>query len=68
MAHHPQHDHKHGDPAAHSKRRGLHKDWRTWLVVLLMLGAMAIYVMSGDECAGPSGAPMPAAPGPAAGP
>jgi hypothetical protein len=24
----------------------LHKDWRTWSVVLLMLGAMAVYVLT----------------------
>jgi len=27
----------------------LHKDWRAWLVVLLMLAAMAVYLLSMDE-------------------
>jgi hypothetical protein len=64
VAQHPHHDHKHSNPAQHSKNRGLHKDWRAWLVVLIMLAAMVIYVMSDNESLRPSGAPeapMPAA-------
>jgi len=30
-------------------RRKWHKDWRTWLAVLLMLVAMARYVLSLDD-------------------
>ena len=30
-------------------RRKLHKDWRVWLAVALMLAAMAMYVLSLDE-------------------
>ena len=48
---HDHHDHHHGN---HSKK-GLHKDWRAWLVVLLMLGAMAIYIFSDDEAIQPGG-------------
>ncbi len=45
--------------------RTLHRDWRTWLVVGLMLLAMLLYVLSMDEAVRPSGEvepPMPAAP------
>jgi len=28
---------------------GLHKDWRTWLVIGLMLAALAIYVLTLDD-------------------
>jgi hypothetical protein len=31
------------------KNRALHKDWRTWAVVLLMLLAMATYVLTLDD-------------------
>lgn len=52
----------------HNKRKGIHKDWRAWLLVALMLGAMAIYVFTMDESIRPGGAapgqPMPAAAGP----
>ena len=30
-------------------RRKWHKDWRIWAVVLLMLGAMAMYILSLDN-------------------
>ena len=36
----------------------LHKDWRAWLVVVLMLAAMVVYVMTMDESLQPS--PLPA--------
>lgn len=32
-----------------SERRDLHKDWRTWAVVLMMLGAMGMYVLTLDD-------------------
>lgn len=32
-----------------NQKRGIHKDWRMWVAVALMLGAMAIYVLSMDE-------------------
>jgi hypothetical protein len=44
------HEHTHGHQHAHQpKSQGLHKDWRTWAVILLMLAAMAAYVLSVDE-------------------
>jgi hypothetical protein len=31
------------------KRKRLHKDWRPWLAVILMLAAIIIYVLSLDD-------------------
>ncbi|MEI7865726.1 MAG: hypothetical protein WCI38_10180 [Chthoniobacterales bacterium] len=69
-----QHDHKHGHQHGHdqhhhghNKKRPIHKDWRAWTVVLLMLAAMAAYVLSMDESiqpGRPQGEAMPAATGP----
>jgi hypothetical protein len=42
---------KHGGSAHHDKRpywKTAHRDWRVWVTVGLMLGAMAMYVMSDD--------------------
>ena len=47
---------------------GLHRDWRTWLVVGLMLAAIGVYVLTLDEAVQPSGAAptgQPAAAAPA---
>jgi hypothetical protein len=71
--HHPQ-DHetkkqKHSHPQG--PRRRLHKDWRMWAVIGLMLAAMGIYVLTLDDAiqpgsAAPGGNPAAAAPaGPA---
>lgn len=64
MAHHPnhpqhhqqQHQQQHQQPS----RWTLHKDWRAWTALILMLGAMVIYVMSLDEAVGPEGQPQQA--------
>ena len=32
-----------------SKGKKLHKDWRVWLAVILMLAAIIIYVLSLDD-------------------
>jgi hypothetical protein len=77
MSHH-EHDHghsHHGHAHEHhdhhgGRRRGIHRDWRAWLVVGLMLAAMAMYLASMDESIRPGGAtgqPMPAAEAPPAG-
>ena len=64
---HQKHEEKvhHESHGTHSsKSGGLHKDWRTWTVVILMLAAMAIYVLSQDEAIEPGGQteePVPAA-------
>ena len=39
------------------RARNLHRDWRFWLGVILMLVAMAIYVLTMDE-AGVPGVPV----------
>ena len=70
-----QHDHHRGDQHQHAtaQRRGLHKDWRVWVGVVLMLAAMCAYVFTMDESIQPAGQPggepdnvpsdtMPAAP------
>jgi len=46
--------HKHGNSPSSRRpheigRRKLHKDWRVWLAVALMLAAMAMHVLSLDE-------------------
>lgn len=60
--------HGHGEVEHHGRKSsGLHKDWRMWLIVGLMLAAMAAYVLTMDESLQPGdapGEPMPAeAPG-----
>ena len=62
------HEHKHAD-SRHSghqhqppKGGGLHKDWRTWTVVGLMLLGMVAYVLSFDEEDQPGGVEQPAVP------
>jgi hypothetical protein len=60
--HHHNHRRHHG-PAW----KRLHRDWRTWVVVALMLLAIAAYVLSDNESLRPGGRvrqPMPAAGGP----
>jgi len=68
MTHHDhgkQHDkHRHGHEH-HSGRKNppLHKNWMTWVAVLLMVGAILMYVLSDDEAlepVGPEGERMPA--------
>jgi hypothetical protein len=57
------HEHEHG----HVSKRRLHKDWRVWAALVLMLAAMLAYVLSDDESLQPGGgrpqATMPAAAG-----
>ena len=57
----------HHDPSGGGRaRQPLHKDWRVWVVIGLMLAAMAIYTLSEDDSAAP-GQPetgQPAAPPP----
>jgi hypothetical protein len=71
MTHHEsQHQHHHDQHHHAHKRKGIHRDWRAWLVVGLMLLAMIIYVLTMDESWQPfgnkPGQAMPAAPGPPA--
>jgi hypothetical protein len=39
-------------------RPGLHKDWRTWLVIGLMVAAMGIYILTLDDSTQPGSAPQ----------
>jgi hypothetical protein len=52
--HHNEHaaDHQHHESP---KYAGLHKDWRAWAVVVLMLIGMAGYILSFDESETPGG-------------
>jgi hypothetical protein len=56
MAHHPNHPQHHQHPS----RKPLHKDWRSWTAAILMLAAMAIYLLTMDESLGPDGQPQQA--------
>ena len=64
MSHsHHKHDHHYQQS---NKKKGAHKDWKTWFVIGLMLLAMFLYVISNDEALPPGdpGAteqPVPAA-------
>lgn len=44
---HEQHGKSHSHHAP--KKKPIHKDWRAWLVVGLMIGAMVIYILSLNE-------------------
>jgi hypothetical protein len=46
-----------------SARPGLHKDWRTWVVVLVMLSAIGMYVFTLDDSTVDPAAGVPAATG-----
>lgn len=55
------HEQKHSGSERHSKsdaamfsRRVLYKDWRVWLVVVLMLAAIGMYVLTLDDSAIPA--------------
>ncbi len=47
--------HRGGNVRRPTDKKGIHKDWRTWAVLVLMLIAMMAYVLSMDESIGPSG-------------
>jgi hypothetical protein len=48
---HPHHSHDHDERSntGANRGKGIHRDWRLWTAVVLMLGAMAIYVATMDE-------------------
>jgi hypothetical protein len=58
--------HNHGSSSIHPGHTPawmrLHHDWRFWVAVVLMFGAMIIYLMSDDLAMRPRG--MPQAPPP----
>ena len=45
---------------------GLHKDWRAWLVIVLMLAAISIYVLTLDDSVRSGNVPQTAVPAEAA--
>jgi len=49
---HQRGSHKH---PGKSPKRGIHRDWRLWAVVVLMLAAMGAYVATMDEAILPGG-------------
>lgn len=51
---HQRKDMKHADKKL--PRPGLHKDWRTWVVIGLMLAAIGIYVLTLDDSMQPDSA------------
>jgi hypothetical protein len=59
---HHRKDVKHADKKLPWSR--LHKDWRTWLVIGLMLAAMGIYVLTLDESIQPGSGASSAPPAP----
>ncbi len=51
--HHDEHGNQRQYEAEKAKKRALHKDWRAWVVVLLMLAGIGAYVASFDEAFSP---------------
>jgi hypothetical protein len=50
----------------HARASGFHKDWRTWVAVIVMLGAMGMYLSTLDDSVAAVGevpAYSPATPG-----
>jgi hypothetical protein len=41
--------HHHRHPGTGQPRKKLHKDWRIWVAVVLMLAAIVIYVLTLDD-------------------
>ena len=41
--------HHHRHPATGHPRKKLHKDWRVWVAIILMLAAIVIYVLTLDD-------------------
>ncbi len=41
--------HHHRHPGTGQPRKKLHKDWRMWVAVVLMLAAILIYVLTLDD-------------------
>jgi hypothetical protein len=58
--HHQGHHHEH----QHETRPGrqLHKDWRVWVALIVILAALATYVLTNGEVLRPAPPPQEAAP------
>ena len=58
-----EHDHTKSEHHHHqSAKRGIHRDWRLWAVVIFMLAAMGIYIATMDEAVAPGVKPAPEVP------
>ncbi len=66
--HHAEHGSHRQYEEEKAKKRGLHKDWRAWAVVLLMVALIGGYLATMDEALSPirEPGPKPAGSGPAA--
>ena len=58
-------EHQHGAHCQHGPKK-LHRDWRMWAIVGLMLVAMAIYLLTLDERIAPGTTPAGNPPAPTA--
>ncbi len=59
--HEKEHQH-HGGESAGPYWKRMHRDWRFWTALLLMLAAMAVYLLSGNEALRPNGTVHPSVP------
>ena len=64
---HSKHSHHSAHHSSHHAEekpllRRLHKDWRAWLALGLMLAAIGMYVFSLDDSVQPGGGPDPGVP------
>jgi hypothetical protein len=61
---HPGHHHGHHQEHQHEAPRGrqFHKDWRVWVAVVVILAAMATYVLTNGEVLRPAPPPQEAVP------
>lgn len=50
---HSKHSHHKHHAEKKPPRKGLHKDWRGWLALVLMLAAIGIYVLTLDDSVQP---------------
>lgn len=57
--HHQEHQHKHDH---HGRKTGIHRDWRFWTAIVLMLVAMGAYILTFDESLEPGGQISPEVP------
>ncbi len=59
---HHDHDHSRKSSSSHqgATKRGPHRDWRFWTVIVMLVG-IGIYILTLDEAVGPGGMEVPAA-------
>jgi len=52
------HQSSHSNHKQSKKKKGMHKDWRTWTIVILMLAGMAAYILTDNEVIVPAEQPQ----------